>query len=246
MLNNNILEKDIYNIDPWIGTEISFDLCGDSFIDKHLFRLSLTHSSWVNESNNHDCQSNERLEFLGDAVIDAVIAQSLYEKYPDFTEGDLTKLRSNIVSGVSLANVARELDMGNYLLLGKGEEGSGGRNKESNLANAFEALVGALFLDRGYSIASQFILQNLNIGSPINCFMKNHKDSKTDFQILVQSKTSFTPYYKLISKDGPDHDPIFVVEVLVGDKVIGNGVGTSINKAEMQAAANALIIFQNS
>ena len=218
----------------------------DSFIDKHLFHLSLTHSSWVNESNNGDCQSNERLEFLGDAVIDAVIAQSLYEKYPDFDEGDLTKLRSNIVSGVSLANVARELDMGNYLLLGKGEEGSGGRNKESNLANAFEALVGALFLDRGYSIASQFILQNLNIGSPINCLMKNHKDSKTDFQILVQSKTSFTPYYKLISKDGPDHDPIFVVEVLVGDKVIGNGVGTSINKAEMQAAANALIIFQNS
>ena len=216
-----------------------------SFIDKQLFRLSLTHSSWVNESNNRDCQSNERLEFLGDAVIDAVIAQSLYEKYPDFDEGDLTKLRSNIVSGVSLANVARELDMGNYLLLGKGEEGSGGRNKESNLANAFEALVGALFLDRGYSIASQFILQNLNIGSPINCFMKNHKDSKKDFQILVQSKTSFTPYYKLISKDGPDHDPIFVVEVLVGDKVIGNGVGTSINKAEMQAAANALIIFQN-
>ena len=218
----------------------------DSFIDKHIFRLSLTHSSWVNESNNHDCQSNERLEFLGDAVIDAVIAQSLYEKYPDFDEGDLTKLRSKIVSGVSLANVARELDMGNYLLLGKGEEGSGGRNKESNLANAFEALVGALFLDRGYSIASQFILQNLNIESPINCLMKNHKDSKTDFQILVQSKTSFTPYYKLISKDGPDHDPIFVVEVLVGDKVIGNGVGTSINKAEMQAAANALIIFQNS
>jgi ribonuclease-3 len=218
----------------------------DSFIDKHLFRLSLTHSSWVNESDNHDCQSNERLEFLGDAVIDAVIAQSLYEKYPDFDEGDLTKLRSNIVSGVSLANVARELDMGNYLLLGKGEEGSGGRNKESNLANAFEALVGALFLDRGYSIASQFILQNLNIGSPIKCLMKNHKDSKTDFQILVQSKTSSTPYYKLISKDGPDHDPIFVVEVLVGDKVIGNGVGTSINKAEMQAAANALIIFQNS
>ena len=218
----------------------------DSFIDKHLFHLSLTHSSWVNESNNHDCQSNERLEFLGDAVIDAVIAQSLYEKYPDFNEGDLTKLRSNIVSGVSLANVARELDMGNYLLLGKGEEGSGGRNKESNLANAFEALVGALFLDRGYSTASQFILQNLNIESPINCLMKNHKDSKTDFQILVQSKTSFTPYYKLISKDGPDHDPVFVVEVLVGDKVIGNGVGTSINKAEMQAAANALIIFQNS
>ena len=218
----------------------------DSFIDKHLFHLSLTHSSWVNESNNGDCQSNERLEFLGDAVIDAVIAQSLYEKYPDFNEGDLTKLRSNIVSGVSLANVARDLDMGNYLLLGKGEEGSGGRNKESNLANAFEALVGALFLDRGYSTASQFILQNLNIESPINCLMKNHKDSKTDFQILVQSKTSFTPYYKLISKDGPDHDPIFVVEVLVGDKIIGNGVGTSINKAEMQAAANALIIFQNS
>ena len=216
-----------------------------SFIDKHLFHLSLTHSSWVNESNNHDCQSNERLEFLGDAVIDAVIAQSLYEKYPDFTEGDLTKLRSNIVSGVSLAKVARELGLGNHLLLGKGEEASGGRNKESNLANAFEALVGALFLDRGYPAASQFILQNLNIESPDNSCVKSHNDSKTDLQTLVQSKTLFTPYYKLISKDGPDHDPTFVVEVRVEDKVMGTGVGTSINKAEMEAAANALTRFQN-
>ena len=216
-----------------------------SFIDKHLFHLSLTHSSWVNESNNRDCQSNERLEFLGDAVIDAVIAQSLYEKYPDFTEGDLTKLRSNIVSGVSLAKVARELGLGNHLLLGKGEETSGGRNKDSNLANAFEALVGALFLDRGYSAASQFILQNLNIESPDIRGVKSHNDSKTDLQTLVQSKTSFTPYYKLISKDGPDHDPTFIVEVRVEDKVMGTGVGTSINKAEMEAAANALTRFQN-
>ena len=216
-----------------------------SFIDKHLFHLSLTHSSWVNESNNRDCQSNERLEFLGDAVIDAVIAQSLYEKYPDFTEGDLTKLRSNIVSGVSLAKVARELGLGNHLLLGKGEEASGGRNKDSNLANALEALVGALFLDRGYPAASQFILQNLNIESPDNSCVKSHNDSKTDLQTLVQSKTLFTPYYKLISKDGPDHDPTFVVEVRVEDKVMGTGVGTSINKAEMEAAANALTRFQN-
>ena len=216
-----------------------------SFIDKHLFHLSLTHSSWVNESNNRDCQSNERLEFLGDAVIDAVIAQSLYEKYPDFTEGDLTKLRSNIVSGVSLAKVARELGLGNHLLLGKGEETSGGRNKDSNLANAFEALVGALFLDRGYSAASQFILQNLNIESPDTRGMKSHNDSKTDLQTLVQSKTSLTPVYELISKDGPDHDPTFIVEVRVEDKVMGTGVGTSINKAEMKAAANALTRFQN-
>ena len=216
-----------------------------SFIDKHLFHLSLTHSSWVNESNNRDCQSNERLEFLGDAVIDAVIAQSLYEKYPDFTEGDLTKLRSNIVSGVSLAKVARELGLGNHLLLGKGEETSGGRNKDSNLANAFEALVGALFLDRGYSAASQFILQNLNIESPDTRGMKSHNDSKTDLQTLVQSKTSLTPVYELISKDGPDHDPTFVVGVKVGDKVMGTGVGSSINKADMEAAANALTRFQN-
>ena len=169
----------------------------------------------------------------------------MYEKYPDFTEGDLTKLRSNIVNGVSLAKVARELGLGNHLLLGKGEEASGGRNKESNLANAFEALVGALFLDRGYSAASQFILQNLNIESPDIRGVKSHNDSKTDLQTLVQSKTSSTPYYKLISKDGPDHDPTFVVEVRVEDKVMGTGVGTSINKAEMEAAANALTRFQN-
>jgi ribonuclease-3 len=216
-----------------------------SFIDKQLFRLSLTHSSWVNESKNRDCESNERLEFLGDAVIDAVIAQSLYEKYPNFTEGDLTKLRSNIVSGVSLAKVARELGMGNRLLLGKGEDGSGGRNKDSNLANAFEALVGALFLDRGYPVASQFVVQNLNIESAGTSCVKSHNDSKTDLQILVQSKTSLTPYYKLIAKEGSDHEPTFIVEVLVGDKIMGTGVGTSINKAETEAAANALTRFQN-
>jgi len=215
------------------------------FIDKELFHLSLTHSSWVNEAGGGDGHSNERLEFLGDAVIDAVIAQSLYEKYPDFSEGDLTKLRSNIVSGGSLAKVARGLGMGNYLLLGKGEEASGGRNKDSNLANAFEALVGALLLDRGYSAASQFVLQNLNIESPGTSFVKGRNDPKTDLQILVQSKTSFTPYYKLVSRDGPDHNPIFVVDVLVEDKVMGNGVGPSISKAEMQAAANALTKFQN-
>ena len=216
-----------------------------SFIDKKLFHLSLTHSSWVNESGGRDGHSNERLEFLGDAVIDAVIAKSLYKKYPDFDEGNLTKLRSTIVSGVSLAKVARGLGMGNYLLLGKGEEASGGRNKDSNLANAFEALVGALLLDRGYSAASQFVLKNLNIESPGTGFVKGRNDPKTDLQILVQSKTSFTPYYQLISREGPDHNPIFVVDVLVEDKVMGNGVGPSISKAEMQAAANALTKFQN-
>ena len=215
------------------------------FIDKELFHMSLTHSSWVNESDGREDHSNERLEFLGDAVIDAVIAQSLYEKFPDFNEGDLTKLRSNIVSGVSLAKVARKLGMGNYLLLGKGEEASGGRDKDSNLANAFEASVGALLLDRGYAAASQFVLQNLNIESPGTGFVKGRNDPKTDLQILVQSKTSFTPDYKLISRDGPDHNPIFVVDVLIGDKIMGNGVGSSISKAEMQAAANALTKFQN-
>ena len=135
--------------------------------------------------------------------------------------------------------------MGNYLLLGKGEEASGGRDKDSNLANAFEALVGALLLDRGYAAASQFVLQNLNIESPGTGFVKGRNDPKTDLQILVQSKTSFTPDYKLISRDGPDHNPIFVVDVLIGDKIMGNGVGSSISKAEMQAAANALTKFQN-
>ena len=164
-----------------------------SFIDKELFHLSLTHSSWVNESGGRDGHSNERLEFLGDAVIDAVIAKSLYKKYPDFDEGNLTKLRSTIVSGVSLAKVARGLGMGNYLLLGKGEEASGGRNKDSNLANAFEALVGALLLHRGYSAASQFVLKNLNIESPGTGFVRGRNDPKTDLQILVQSKKSVTP-----------------------------------------------------
>ena len=129
------------------------------FDDQSLFRLSMTHSSWVNESKDLGIESNERLEFLGDAVLDVVVGQYLYTEYPNHPEGDLTRFRSYIVSGAALSEVGRLLGIGQYLVLGKGEEASGGRDKDSNLANAYEAVVGALFLDGGFEVAKDFIFE---------------------------------------------------------------------------------------
>ncbi len=213
------------------------------FTDKNLLRMGLTHSSWVNEYKTSETQSNERLEFLGDAVIDAVIAEIVYSRCPDCSEGDLTKLRSNIVNGTSLAVAARKLSLGNYLYLGRGEEASGGRDKDSNLADAYEALVGALFLDGGYIGAKEFILENLNVGCIDLETVTNSNDSKTELQIVVQAKFSVPPFYRIISKEGPDHDPRFVVEVLVDGEVLATGEGTSRNRAEMEAASKALRIL---
>lgn len=207
------------------------------FIDKNLFALGLTHSSWVNEAKDPGIESNERLEFLGDAILDAAVGQFLYMEYPNYSEGDLTKLRSSIVSGNSLSEAARALGLGEHLVLGKGEEASGGRDKDSNLANVFEALVGALFLDRGYDVASRFILENLDIESKI---VSDGNDSKTELQIVVQAKCGMTPHYRIISKVGPDHQPTFKVEVLIGERVIATGKGTSRTRAEMHAASRAL------
>lgn len=213
------------------------------FNDHNLLRMSLTHSSWVNESKTTGTQSNERLEFLGDAVIDAVIAEVVYSRCPDCSEGDMTKLRSNIVNGPSLAVAARKLSLGDYLYLGRGEEASGGKEKDSNLADAYEALVGALFLDGGYAAAREFILENLDVGCIDLETVINSNDSKTELQIAVQAKFSVPPFYRIISKEGPDHDPSFVVEVLVDGEVLATGEGTSRNRAEMEAASKALGIL---
>ena len=213
------------------------------FIDKNLLTLGLTHSSWVNESKSLGIQSNERLEFLGDAVIDAVIAQALYNECPDCSEGDLTKLRSNVVNGISLAEAAKKLNLGDYLYLGKGEEVSGGRDRNTNLANAFEALVGALFLDRGYTKAREFILENLDIKAIDLEAISNKNDPKTELQIVAQGKFLDTPVYRVVSKEGPDHNPRFFVEVLIEGEVVATGEGTSRNRAEMKAATIALRIL---
>ena len=210
------------------------------FDDQSLFRLSMTHSSWVNESKGLDIQSNERLEFLGDAVLDAVVGQYLYAKYPNHPEGALTQFRSNIVSGAALAELSRLLGIGPYLVLGKGEDASGGRDKDSNLANAFEALVGALFIDGGFEVAKGFILESIDIQARNPELIDSQHDSKTKLQMAVQAKSSVPPHYRVISKEGPDHEPTFVVEVLIGEKVITTGKGTSRNRAEMQAASRAL------
>jgi len=200
----------------------------------------MRHPSWVNESQNPKQESNERLEFLGDAVIYAVIAETVYEKYPDFDEGELTTLRSSVVKGDYLAKVSRKLGIGDQLLLGNGEEGSGGRNKDSNLANAFEALVGAFFLDRGYLNAKEFILENLDVMSKRSQRIASKNDPKTELMSITQSKFSVSPHYRIARKYGPPHKPTFIVEVLIGEKVIATGKSTSRNRAEKEAASKAI------
>ena len=208
------------------------------FIDKDLLTLALTHKSWVNEHPGKR-ESNERLEFLGDAVLEFVISRELYKKSPDKEEGDLTALRANLVNTVSLASVAKRLGMGELLLLSKGEEQEGGRKNPSLLANTIEAIIGALFLDQGTKKASKFIEENILSELP-NIVSKPLKDAKSRLQELVQARGFATPKYEVVSESGPDHAKKFLVAVLVDKKSWGKGEGKNKSEAAQMAAKKAL------
>jgi len=204
-----------------------------------LFEMALTHRSAVNEYKGV-CEHNERLEFLGDAVLELVVTEYLYKKYPDLSEGVLTNLRSSLVKGDTLSQMAKELSFGKMLKLSKGEELFGGREKSSLLANTVEALIGAIYLDSGLKNVKVLIEKNL-IPKLKNIIKKgSYVDSKSQFQQIAQSKLKKTPYYKSISEIGPDHDKIFEVRVFVGEKSYGQGKGSSKQEAQQNAAKNAL------
>lgn len=209
------------------------------FKDTSLLKEALTHSSYANEKGNMMC--NERMEFLGDAVLSIVSAEYLYKKFPTTPEGKLSKLRSSLVCTQSLASFARELDLGSYLLLGKGESASGGADRDSILEDAFEALIAAIYLDGGMECAKKHILRFL--ARDVELQNVSFKDYKTTLQEIIQQNPDETLNYVLVGESGPDHDKRFEVEVHLNSNVIGKGIGRSKKQAEQEAAREALSLM---
>jgi ribonuclease-3 len=212
---------------------------GISWNDSSLLEQSLVHSSYINENPDLAPASNERLEFLGDAILDLVIAEKLYHDFPRLNEGEMTKLRSILVRRDTLARIARVLILGNYLFLGKGEEASGGRHNQTNLAGALEATIAAVFLDQGLASTRDFILRlfDKELEKVISQGIK--PDYKSQLQELIQSRQQAVTYY-LVEAVGPAHDKRFTVEVRLDDTVLGRGSGKSKKEAETEAAHIAL------
>jgi ribonuclease III len=213
---------------------------GITFRTPALLELALVHSSYINENPAKAPASNERLEFLGDAVLGLVIAKSLYQKYPDSPEGDLTRFRSSLVRRETLADMARVIHLGDYLSMGNGEEAGGGRDKPANLAGAFEALIAAIYLDRGVKTAEDVLLSLFQIEISQQALQGAVTDYKSRLQEIMQAERQITPEYHIISATGPDHDRQFTVEVRIKDIVLGKGKGKSKKAAEMEAARIAL------
>ena len=213
---------------------------GVTFSDKSLLTLALTHSSLLNESPEATPECNERLEFLGDAVLGSAIAEELYTRFPQQREGALTSMRSNIVRGETLARAALRLDLDEHLSMGAGEVRTGGRRRSSNLAAAFEAVVGAIFLDQGYEAAKSFCIHALNgeIASVHSSTQLQHP--KSALQELVQGQRLPAPSYRIVDAEGEDHAPTFTAEVIINDAVLGTGSGRSKAIAEQEAAKAAL------
>ncbi len=209
---------------------------GVSFKDVSLLELALVHSSYVNENPSLAPSSNERLEFLGDAVLGLVTAAKLYRNFPHLGEGEMTKLRSVLVRRDTLARVARAIRLGDYLYLGKGEEASGGRDKPANLAGAVEAVVAAIFLDRGSAVAGRFILRLLDTELQTAVSPRTGTDYKSELQELIQTREQEIPIYHVVEAVGPDHDKRFTVEVRLGNTLLGRGSGKSKKAAETEAA----------
>ncbi|MDE7310501.1 MAG: ribonuclease III [Eubacterium sp.] len=211
---------------------------GYTFQQAGLLQQALTHSSYANEKRMKRHSDNERLEFLGDAVLEVVSSEYLYSHFPDMPEGELTKLRASLVCEPTLAYCTKELHLGDYLLLGRGEDRTGGRNRSSILSDALEAVIGAIYLDGGFASAKEFILKFILTDI-------EHKqlfyDSKTILQETVQGRGLGAMDYKLIGESGPDHDKMFQVELRIGGRKKSTGEGHTKKAAEQEAAYKALI-----
>ncbi|NOS67543.1 MAG: ribonuclease III [Candidatus Peribacteraceae bacterium] len=212
---------------------------GINFKKKDFLRQALIHRSSVRESQAYG--NNERLEFLGDAVLELATTEYLYQ-LSDKPEGELTNWRSALVQGEHLAEIAKDLELGQYLSMSRGEEASGGRTKVSTLANAFEAVIGAVYLDKGYDVAKKFcedfVLHDLDRLLAAG----KHRDEKSVFQEMVQEKTGVTPHYEVVVEEGPDHDKEFTMAVYIGEERVAEGKGNSKQRAEQAAAKAALTV----
>jgi ribonuclease-3 len=216
------------------------DILGITFKHPLLLQQSLVHRSYLNEAPDFPLPSNERLEFLGDAVLSFVVAEKLYSDFPHLDEGELTKLRAALVRRDTLARIAQSLNLGDYLYLGRGEERSGGRHRRSNLCGALEALFGAVLLDQGYAGAKDFILRLL--AGELEKIRESGvvTDYKSLLQKLAQAELRTIPLYRVVAETGAEHNKTFTVEVCVGDAVLGQGWGKGKRAAEQEAARAAL------
>ena len=211
---------------------------GYRFHNINLLQNALTHSSYANERYHNSLASNERLEFLGDSILGMVVAEYLYRNFPDRPEGELTRMRADMVCELALAPVANRLGLGQHLMLGHGEEQGGGRTRESILADAVESVIAACYLDGGMEAAIGFIRRFVLCDVPVS---KMHNvDYKTALQELVQQKKNQHLSYALVKETGPDHDKYFVVDVSLNGQVVGTGEGTSKKRAEQEAAHAAI------
>ena len=212
---------------------------GISFRQESLLEMAFVHPSYLNENPGFAGSSNERLEFLGDAILNFIVAEKLYEEFPELSEGNLTEIRASLVCRDTLAEIAFSLKLGDWLLLGQGEEANGGKTRPSNLANAMEALIGALYLEQGLARARRFIFRQLKPRLDKIKAGKRTPNYKALVQELVQGQKRPTPVYRLVETAGPDHSKQFTVEILVEGEVVGNGTGKSKKAAENQAARAA-------
>lgn len=212
------------------------------FNDKKLLEQAFIHRSYINESNGSKLSHNERLEFLGDAVLELIVTDYLYNKYPDRDEGELTAYRSALVNAVIIGEVANELGMNDFLLLSKGEAKDAGRARSYILANTYEAYVGAVYIDQGYNVARDFISKTLFGKIDTIVAKKLWRDAKSLVQEKSQEYLNVTPVYKVISEAGPDHDKHFTIGVFFGNDQVATGKGKSKQEAEQAAARSALEI----
>ncbi len=211
-----------------------------TFKDKNLLKQAFIHRSYINENGGAGVGHNERLEFLGDAVLELIVTDFLYLKYPTYTEGELTSLRSALVNAVIISEVASEIGMNDFLLLSKGEMKDNGKARQYILANTYEAYVGALFLDQGYADVEKFVTKSLLPRTEEIVNKKLWRDAKSLVQEKAQEYNNVTPSYKVLYESGPDHDKHFTVGIYFGVELIGEGKGKSKQEAEQSAALSAL------
>ena len=217
---------------------------GLDFQNPELLEIALTHRSYLNEHQGAKLQNNERQEYLGDAVLELIISDYIFRKYPDKAEGELTSIRSAVVRTESLAEESRKLGIGEHLQMSKGEKDSGGKDKDYLLANAYEAVLGAIYLDSGMESCIQFVTRTLV--PKIDYIVENNLfiDPKTQAQEIIQSRYKTTPTYEIVKEEGPDHDKKFTVALLINRKEKAQGQGTSKQKAEESAALAAIEIIE--
>lgn len=211
----------------------------------HLVQNAFVHRSYLNESKDFE-MSNERLEYLGDAVLELAVSSYLYETYPDYQEGMLTNLRAALVRTESLAEVATNLEFPKLILMSKGEEATGGRGNRSILADTFEAFLGSIYLDLGYDACVKILKEQLFVRVASILQEQTYKDNKSLLQEIAQARYKATPLYELISDEGPDHNKVFVMQVVIGDKKYAQGSGKSKQSAQEAAAQNTLEMITKS